>query len=163
MWQDSNWSTLSHVKQGEHFIFTWILLWCDYDEFAFLLIAFIFASPLLLCSPLLAQFNLIPVGLRIVAIQGAKTGLYLAMNSEGYLYTSVSAPSNNTYIIFSFLWTWNNVHTNPKSYPSSYHLQNICHLQQRWYHWDIFGLRKKALLWPWWCTFYPVLKRLSGP
>lgn len=34
------------------------------------------------------QFNLIPVGLRIVAIQGAKTGLYLAMNSEGYLYTS---------------------------------------------------------------------------
>ncbi|GLD47049.1 fibroblast growth factor 11 isoform X2 [Lates japonicus] len=35
-----------------------------------------------------AQFNLIPVGLRIVAIQGAKTGLYLAMNSEGYLYTS---------------------------------------------------------------------------
>ena len=39
--------------------------------------------------PNLAQFNLIPVGLRIVAIQGAKTGLYLAMNSEGYLYTSV--------------------------------------------------------------------------
>ncbi|TSV15226.1 Fibroblast growth factor 11 [Bagarius yarrelli] len=35
-----------------------------------------------------AQFNLIPVGLRIVAIQGAKTGLYLGMNSEGYLYTS---------------------------------------------------------------------------
>ncbi|XP_068572686.1 fibroblast growth factor 11 [Cebidichthys violaceus] len=35
-----------------------------------------------------SQFNLIPVGLRIVAIQGAKTGLYLAMNSEGYLYTS---------------------------------------------------------------------------
>ncbi|XP_055082507.1 fibroblast growth factor 11 isoform X2 [Periophthalmus magnuspinnatus] len=34
------------------------------------------------------QFNLIPVGLRIVAIQGAKTGMYLAMNSEGYLYTS---------------------------------------------------------------------------
>uniref|UniRef100_A0A6Q2WU51 Fibroblast growth factor n=1 Tax=Esox lucius TaxID=8010 RepID=A0A6Q2WU51_ESOLU len=36
----------------------------------------------------LPQFNLIPVGLRIVAIQGAKTGLYLGMNSEGYLYTS---------------------------------------------------------------------------
>ncbi|XP_029304011.1 fibroblast growth factor 11 [Cottoperca gobio] len=35
-----------------------------------------------------SQFNLIPVGLRIVAIQGAKTGLYLAMNSEGYVYTS---------------------------------------------------------------------------
>lgn len=30
------------------------------------------------------------MGLRIVAIQGAKTGLYLGMNSEGYLYTSVS-------------------------------------------------------------------------
>lgn len=42
--------------------------------------------------PDLAQFNLIPVGLRIVAIQGTKTGLYLAMNGEGYLYTSVSVP-----------------------------------------------------------------------
>lgn len=40
--------------------------------------------------PPTAQFNLIPVGLRIVAIQGAKTGFYLGMNSEGYLYTSVS-------------------------------------------------------------------------
>ncbi|XP_019714422.1 fibroblast growth factor 11 [Hippocampus comes] len=39
-------------------------------------------------SSLFSQFNLIPVGLRIVAIQGAKTGLYLAMNSDGYLYTS---------------------------------------------------------------------------
>lgn len=35
------------------------------------------------------QFNLIPVGLRIVAIQSTKTGLYVAMNSDGYLYTSV--------------------------------------------------------------------------
>ncbi|XP_061920530.1 fibroblast growth factor 11a isoform X2 [Entelurus aequoreus] len=35
------------------------------------------------------QFNLIPVGLRIVAIQSTKAGLYVAMNSEGYLYTSV--------------------------------------------------------------------------
>ncbi|KAG8517032.1 Fibroblast growth factor 14 [Galemys pyrenaicus] len=35
-------------------------------------------------------FNLIPVGLRIVAIQGVKTGLYIAMNGEGYLYPSVS-------------------------------------------------------------------------
>ncbi|MBN3318834.1 FGF11 factor, partial [Atractosteus spatula] len=33
-------------------------------------------------------FNLIPVGLRIVAIQGTKTGFYIGMNSEGYLYTS---------------------------------------------------------------------------
>lgn len=36
------------------------------------------------------MFNLIPVGLRVVAIQGVQTKLYLAMNSEGYLYTSVS-------------------------------------------------------------------------
>lgn len=39
-----------------------------------------------------AMFNLIPVGLRVVAIQGVQTKLYLAMNSEGFLYTSVSAP-----------------------------------------------------------------------
>ncbi|XP_078786768.1 fibroblast growth factor 11 isoform X2 [Oryzias latipes] len=38
-----------------------------------------------------SQFNLIPVGLRIVAIQGTKTGLYLAMNGEGYLYTSTQS------------------------------------------------------------------------
>ncbi|MBN3280237.1 FGF12 factor, partial [Polyodon spathula] len=36
-----------------------------------------------------ALFNLIPVGLRVVAIQGVKAGLYIAMNGEGYLYTSV--------------------------------------------------------------------------
>uniref|UniRef100_A0A8C9VCR2 Fibroblast growth factor n=1 Tax=Scleropages formosus TaxID=113540 RepID=A0A8C9VCR2_SCLFO len=36
------------------------------------------------------MFNLIPVGLRVVAIQGVQTKLYLAMNNEGYLYTSVS-------------------------------------------------------------------------
>ncbi|XP_031646199.1 fibroblast growth factor 12 isoform X4 [Oncorhynchus kisutch] len=33
-------------------------------------------------------FNLIPVGLRVVAIQGVKAGLYAAMNGEGFLYTS---------------------------------------------------------------------------
>uniref|UniRef100_A0A8C0IKN6 Fibroblast growth factor n=1 Tax=Chelonoidis abingdonii TaxID=106734 RepID=A0A8C0IKN6_CHEAB len=33
-------------------------------------------------------FNLIPVGLRVVAIQGTKSGQYIAMNAEGYLYTS---------------------------------------------------------------------------
>lgn len=48
---------------------------------------------------LLALFNLIPVGLRVVAIQGVQTKLYLAMNSEGYLYTSVS----NHFHIFSDL------------------------------------------------------------
>uniref|UniRef100_A0A8D0GKY7 Fibroblast growth factor n=1 Tax=Sphenodon punctatus TaxID=8508 RepID=A0A8D0GKY7_SPHPU len=36
-------------------------------------------------------FNLIPVGLRVVAIQGVKTGLYIALNGEGFLYTSVSS------------------------------------------------------------------------
>nr|XP_043875048.1 fibroblast growth factor 14-like isoform X2 [Solea senegalensis] len=35
-------------------------------------------------------FNLIPVGLRVVAIQSVKTGLYIAMNGEGHLYSSVS-------------------------------------------------------------------------
>uniref|UniRef100_A0A4W4HCY6 Fibroblast growth factor n=2 Tax=Electrophorus electricus TaxID=8005 RepID=A0A4W4HCY6_ELEEL len=33
-------------------------------------------------------FNLIPVGLRVVAIQAVKAGLYVAMNAEGFLYTS---------------------------------------------------------------------------
>lgn len=44
------------------------------------------------CFCFAAMFNLIPVGLRVVAIQGVQTKLYLAMNSEGYLYTSVSIP-----------------------------------------------------------------------
>ncbi|XP_008947968.1 PREDICTED: fibroblast growth factor 12-like, partial [Merops nubicus] len=35
-------------------------------------------------------FNLIPVGLRVVAIQGVKAGLYVAMNAEGYLYSSMA-------------------------------------------------------------------------
>ncbi|GCC36714.1 hypothetical protein chiPu_0015212 [Chiloscyllium punctatum] len=35
-----------------------------------------------------ALFNLIPVGLRVVAIQGVKSGLYVAMNGEGLLYNS---------------------------------------------------------------------------
>ncbi|XP_010765870.1 phospholipase D1-like [Notothenia coriiceps] len=38
---------------------------------------------------LLSLFNLIPVGLRVVAIQSVKTGLYIAMNGEGHLYSSV--------------------------------------------------------------------------
>uniref|UniRef100_H2LM70 Fibroblast growth factor n=1 Tax=Oryzias latipes TaxID=8090 RepID=H2LM70_ORYLA len=33
-------------------------------------------------------FNLIPVGLRVVAIQGVKSGLYIGMNGEGMLYSS---------------------------------------------------------------------------
>ncbi|CAL8342845.1 unnamed protein product [Boreogadus saida] len=35
-------------------------------------------------------FNLIPVGLRVVAIQSVKSGLYIAMNGEGHLYTSLA-------------------------------------------------------------------------
>uniref|UniRef100_A0A8C8EUV0 Fibroblast growth factor n=1 Tax=Oncorhynchus tshawytscha TaxID=74940 RepID=A0A8C8EUV0_ONCTS len=46
-------------------------------------------------------FNLIPVGLRVVAIQGVQTKLYLAMNSEGFLYTSVSL--SNTHILTAVL------------------------------------------------------------
>ncbi|XP_035994035.1 fibroblast growth factor 12 isoform X3 [Fundulus heteroclitus] len=33
-------------------------------------------------------FNLIPVGLRVVAIQGVKSGFYIGMNGEGMLYSS---------------------------------------------------------------------------
>lgn len=55
-------------------------------------------------------FNLIPVGLRVVAIQGVKAALYLAMNQEGFLYTSdVFTPEckfkesvfENYYVIYS--------------------------------------------------------------
>ncbi|XP_038605158.1 fibroblast growth factor 12 isoform X2 [Tachyglossus aculeatus] len=57
-----------------------------------------------------ALFNLIPVGLRVVAIQGVKAGLYVAMNGEGYLYSSdVFTPEckfkesvfENYYVIYS--------------------------------------------------------------
>ncbi|MEQ2184398.1 Fibroblast growth factor 13 [Goodea atripinnis] len=41
-----------------------------------------------------AVFNLIPVGLRVVAIQGVQTKLYLAMNNEGFVYTSMSCSTN---------------------------------------------------------------------
>lgn len=34
------------------------------------------------------HFNLIPVGLRVVTIQSAKLGHYMAMNAEGLLYSS---------------------------------------------------------------------------
>lgn len=34
-------------------------------------------------------FNLIPVGLRVVAIQGARAGRYVAMNGAGVVYASV--------------------------------------------------------------------------
>ncbi|XP_023447558.1 fibroblast growth factor 11 isoform X2 [Dasypus novemcinctus] len=37
------------------------------------------------------HFNLIPVGLRVVTIQSAKLGHYMAMNAEGLLYSSRSS------------------------------------------------------------------------
>ncbi|XP_061576098.1 fibroblast growth factor 12-like isoform X2 [Cololabis saira] len=55
-------------------------------------------------------FNLIPVGLRVVAIQGVKASLYVAMNAEGFLYTSdIFTPEckfkesvfENYYVIYS--------------------------------------------------------------
>ncbi|KAJ1086941.1 hypothetical protein NDU88_000136 [Pleurodeles waltl] len=55
-------------------------------------------------------FNLIPVGLRVVAIQGVKAGLYVSMNGEGYLYSSeIFTPEckfkesvfENYYVIYS--------------------------------------------------------------
>lgn len=48
---------------------------------------FVYLSPPPLCPA--ALFNLIPVGLRVVAIQGVKSGFYIAMNGEGMLYSSV--------------------------------------------------------------------------
>lgn len=55
------------------------------------------------CSlfPPTALFNLIPVGLRVVAIQSVKTGLYIAMNGEGHLYSSVSMHDTDTDTVYS--------------------------------------------------------------
>ncbi|MED6251890.1 Fibroblast growth factor 14 [Ataeniobius toweri] len=46
-------------------------------------------------------FNLIPVGLRVVAIQSVKTALYIAMNGEGHLYSSVSTPPTHMQTVLS--------------------------------------------------------------
>lgn len=67
------WSSFSHLTN--YFFF---------KDMACALIMSFFVFP--------ALFNLVPVGLRVVAIQGVKSGLYVAMNGEGYLYTSVSIP-----------------------------------------------------------------------
>ncbi|XP_012661512.1 fibroblast growth factor 11 isoform X2 [Otolemur garnettii] len=40
------------------------------------------------------HFNLIPVGLRVVTIQSAKLGHYMAMNAEGLLYSSWPCTGN---------------------------------------------------------------------
>ncbi|TNN53878.1 Fibroblast growth factor 14 [Liparis tanakae] len=49
-----------------------------------------------------ALFNLIPVGLRVVAIQSVKTGLYIAMNGEGHLYSST--PQDRLMAFESLRW-----------------------------------------------------------
>lgn len=127
------------------------------------------------CSPLLAQFNLIPVGLRIVAIQGAKTGLYLAMNSEGYLYTSVGAPSLTLHItLFNISLDVKQCSHQSKT-PSIQliskprHLQNILQIAAQmdllryfWYETKAFFVTADRPR-PRWCNSYPILKRLSGP
>uniref|UniRef100_A0A8C1P972 Fibroblast growth factor 12b n=1 Tax=Cyprinus carpio TaxID=7962 RepID=A0A8C1P972_CYPCA len=45
-------------------------------------------------------FNLIPVGLRVVAIQGVKAGLYVAMNGEGFLYSSVRKHASHLMFLY---------------------------------------------------------------
>ena len=52
----------------------------------------------LMCVP--ALFNLIPVGLRVVAIQSVQTALYIAMNAEGLLYSSVSHIYTHQMLLF---------------------------------------------------------------
>ncbi|XP_053711212.1 fibroblast growth factor 12-like isoform X1 [Synchiropus splendidus] len=60
-------------------------------------------------------FNLIPVGLRVVAIQGVKAALYLAMNAEGFLYTSVRTHTHtHTHTLSdrrTELWSWRSTHS----------------------------------------------------
>ncbi len=53
------------------------------------------------CWCVSALFNLIPVGLRVVAIQGVKAGLYVAMNGEGFLYSSVRKHSSHLCVCVS--------------------------------------------------------------
>ncbi|XP_077408291.1 uncharacterized protein LOC144039150 isoform X2 [Vanacampus margaritifer] len=49
-------------------------------------------------------FNLIPVGLRVVAIQSVKTGLYIAMNGEGHLYSSSPSLASIYHLSFPSHW-----------------------------------------------------------
>lgn len=56
------------------------------------------------CWCVSALFNLIPVGLRVVAIQGVKAGLYVAMNGEGFLYSSVRKHSSHLCVCVSCLF-----------------------------------------------------------
>lgn len=74
---------------------------CTVGSVLFLIVLYVNElMPISLCVFCAAMFNLIPVGLRVVAIQGVQTKLYLAMNSEGYLYTSVSSISLLKYLLY---------------------------------------------------------------
>ncbi|KAA0718999.1 Fibroblast growth factor 12 [Triplophysa tibetana] len=44
-------------------------------------------------------FNLIPVGLRVVAIQGVKAGFYIGMNAEGFHYSSVEDFGSSCFLL----------------------------------------------------------------
>lgn len=82
----------TRVKWKTQLSYSVLSVWC---------LSFVWASlylsvwPSLPLSPLVhsvhsaALFNLIPVGLRVVAIQGVKSGFYIGMNGEGSLYGSV--------------------------------------------------------------------------
>ncbi|XP_042573793.1 fibroblast growth factor 12-like isoform X2 [Cyprinus carpio] len=56
-------------------------------------------------------FNLIPVGLRVVAIQGVKAGFYISMNAEGFLYSSVRVSFLSLHVCVCIcgimLFSWN--------------------------------------------------------
>lgn len=82
-------------SQEVHFLY-WESFFAEEGYFAALLTCAVFKNcfylPVSPSVPSLsaALFNLIPVGLRVVAIQGVKSGFYIAMNGEGMLYSSVS-------------------------------------------------------------------------
>lgn len=80
--------------------------------------SFLSVSP---CVPPLsaALFNLIPVGLRVVAIQGVKSGFYIAMNGEGMLYSSVSYNLCHENIACVFLFVYCFVQVVVSQYPTA--------------------------------------------
>ena len=69
---------------------TWNQKWFSYRDHRRTLFCKSVLPTLSFLFHIAAVFNLIPVGLRVVAIQGVQTKLYLAMNNDGFLYTSVS-------------------------------------------------------------------------
>ncbi|KAL6044964.1 hypothetical protein STEG23_011881, partial [Scotinomys teguina] len=68
-------------------------------------------------------FNLIPVGLRVVAIQGVKASLYVAMNGEGYLYSSQQHMQKLDNFIYQVMLNPNyKLYTKAAYYTSTIHL-----------------------------------------